>query len=185
MAHILQFVLHLCVVIFLLGNLAGVGLELALGDAVAALRNIRFIVWATVWGFLLCPAFAYLLTKTIPLDRPLAIGLLLLGMAPGAPFMPIMVKKARGDLSYTAAFMLLTAAGTVVFMPLGLPLMVEGMAVNAWVIATPLLSFVLAPLVVGAAIRKTAAPLARCMSPIIKKITDAATVVMLAAMVPI
>lgn len=71
----------------------------------------------------MCPAPAYALTKVIPLEPPYAIGMILLGMAPCAPFLPMMVDKARGDLAYAAAFMLLASVVTVVYMPLAVPVM--------------------------------------------------------------
>ena len=41
------------------------------------------------------------------------VGLLLLGMAPCAPFVPALAEKAKGGLGYIAAFMLLASVGTV------------------------------------------------------------------------
>jgi BASS family bile acid:Na+ symporter len=92
------------------------------------------------------------------------------------------VKKARGDLRYIAIMMLLTAVGTVGFMPLAVPVMIKGMTANTWAIAKPLLLFVLAPLIVGLAIRQWAEPLASRMYPMVKKTTDSATAVMLVTM---
>ncbi|MCK7490681.1 MAG: hypothetical protein MZW92_02035 [Comamonadaceae bacterium] len=54
----------------------------------------------------------------IPLEAPYAMGLILIGLAPCAPFLPMMVDRARGDMGYTASFMLLAAVGMVVTMPL-------------------------------------------------------------------
>ena len=38
-----------------------------------------------------------------------------------APFLPAVAQRARGNLADVAAFMLLTAVGTVVYMPLAVP----------------------------------------------------------------
>jgi BASS family bile acid:Na+ symporter len=45
--------------------------------------------------------------------------------------------------------MRLTAVGTVAFMPFAVPLLVEGLTVDAWTIAKPLLIVVRLPLAVG------------------------------------
>lgn len=162
--------------------MAGIGAELAVGEALAALRNVRFIVMTVVWGWVLCPSFAYLLAKIIPMEQPYAIGLILLGMTPCAPFMPMMVKKARGDLAYTGAIVLLAAIGTVAFMPFAVPRMVAGLTADAWLVGKPLLFFVLVPLFVGIAVKNFAEPVASRLHPPVKKTTDIITIVMLVAM---
>ena len=70
-------------------------------------------------------------------------------MAPCAPFLPMIAGKARGDPGYTAAIVLLTAAGTVAFMPLAVPLLVKGLDVSAWSIASPMLAVIFLPLAAG------------------------------------
>jgi BASS family bile acid:Na+ symporter len=55
--------------------------------------------------WLLDPAFPWLLTRLLPIHPAYADGLLLIGLAPAAPFLPMMVRRAGGDLGYTAAFM--------------------------------------------------------------------------------
>jgi BASS family bile acid:Na+ symporter len=126
----------------------------------------------------LCPALAYVITRVIPLESHYGIGLILMGMTPCAPFLPAIVNKANGDLGYTAAIMLLTAAGTVAFMPFAVPLMVKGLTVSAWTIAKPLLLVVLLPLAVGMAILHASPALASRIQPFVKKTTGLATIVM-------
>jgi bile acid:Na+ symporter, BASS family len=181
-AEILEVVLKISILNFMVGNMAGMGAQLATAEALAALRNVRFIVMTVVWGWVLCPSFAYLLVKIIPMEQPYTVGLILLGMTPCAPFMPMMVRKARGDLGYTGAIMLLAAIGTVAFMPFAVPWMVSGLTADAWVIGRPLLFFVLMPLLVGMAVKRCAEPVASRLYPLVKKTTDIATMVMLAVM---
>ena len=168
--------------VFMVGNMAGMGAELAMGEGLAALRNVRFMVIAVVWGWVLCPSFAYLLAKIIPMEQPYAIGLILIGMTPCAPFMPMMVKKAGGDLGYTGALMLLAAIGTVAFMLFAVPCMVAGLTADAWLVGKPLLFFVLVPLLVGMAVKNFAEPVASRLYPLVKKTTDIITIVMLVTM---
>lgn len=182
MAEILEVVLKISILFFMVGNMAGMGAQLAMAEALAALRNVRFIVMTIVWGWVLCPSFAYLLAKIIPMEQPYAIGLILLGMTPCAPFVPMMVKKARGDLGYTGALMLLAAIGTVAFMPFAVPRMVAGLTADAWVVGKPLLFFVLLPLLVGMAVKRFAEPVVSRLYPLVKKTTDIITIVMLLAM---
>jgi len=76
--------------------------------------------------------------------------------------------------------MLLASVGMVLYMPVAVPLMVEGLTVTAWTIAKPLLVLVLLPLVIGMAILQASTTAASRLRPFVKKTTDVATIVMLA-----
>ena len=181
MAEIVRVILNISILFFMVGSLAGMGLELSVGEALVALRNVRFIVMTVVWGWVLCPSFAYLLARIIPMEQPYGIGLILLGMTPCAPFTPMMVRKARGDLGYAGALMLLAAIGTVAFMPFAVPWMVAGLKADAWVVGKPLLFFVLVPLLVGMAVRGLVAGTASRLYPLVKRATNISTLVMIVA----
>jgi bile acid:Na+ symporter, BASS family len=169
MTDILMPLFKISLAIFMAGSLLEMGLKLDLRDALQGLRNFRFAANLFVWSFVLCPALAWGITRVIPLDPAYAIGLVLLGMAPCAPFVPMLVEKAKGDLGYTAAFMLLASVGTVVFMPFTVPLLAKGLTANPWAIAKPLLLVVLLPMAVGVIVRRQADPLASRMLPFVKK----------------
>ncbi len=175
----LNLLLQITLVIFMVGNLLDMGLRLKLREALDSLRNVRFAVLSLLWGFVLCPALGWLLTKIIPLEQPYAIGMILLGMAPCAPFLPAMVDKARGNLAYAAAFMLLASVVTVVYMPLAVPVIVKGFTADAWTIAKPLVIFLMVPLAIGMAIQRASAPAAARLQPIVKRATGLDTLLML------
>ena len=166
----IQTSFNIAVVLFTVGNLAAMGLELDVREATRALLNTRFVALIVVWSWVVGPAFAYLITKASSLAEPYAIGLLLASPAPCAPFFPIVVRKSRGDVASAAALLLLTAVGTAVMMPLILPLMITGLIVSAWAIAKPFLTLVLTPLVIGIAIRIFAASVADKLLPVVKRI---------------
>src|SRR5688572_26130381 len=122
--------LKVSVVIFMAGNLLDMGLGLNPRDAFRGLKSARFVVFTLLWGFVLGPAVAWAITRILPLEDSWAMGLLLMGLTPCAPFLPAMVRRAKGDLGLTAAFMILTAVGTVVLMPFAVPLLVKGLTVT-------------------------------------------------------
>lgn len=182
---ILNLVLKVSLVIFMVGNLFDMGLRLQLQEALTGLRDPRFVVSSLLWGFILLPALAYLIAAVVPLAPPYAMGLVLLGMTPCAPFLPPMVDRARGDLGYAAAFMLLASVVTVAYMPFAVPLLVKGLSADAWTIAKPLVLFLLAPLAIGMAIQHYRAPLASVLHPWVKAATGIDTILMLALCVVI
>jgi BASS family bile acid:Na+ symporter len=169
MNDIWMILFKISLALFMVGSFLEMGLKLSLPSALTGLRNVRFGAYALVWSFVFCPALAYAITLVMPLQPPYALGLILVGLAPCAPFVPLMVEKAKGDLGYTAAFMILAAAGTVVCEPFTVPLLAKGLSASAWTIAKPLLLLVLTPMIVGVIIRSKADGLASKMLPFAKK----------------
>ena len=108
---------------------------------------------------------AYLITWVLPLAEPYVIVVLLCSLAPCAPFLPPMVEKARGDVSFAGAFVPLVAVGTVVFMPLIAPLLIKGVTISTVALAEPLFLTLLVPLIIGAAIRHYAGTAATKIFP--------------------
>lgn len=178
----LQTLRNVTIVIFMVGNLLEVGLRLNVAEALAALRNARFVLLTFLWCFVLGPALAVLLTMIIPLGEPYALGLVFLGMAPCSPAIPMMVKKAGGSAAYMSAFMLVAFAGTVVLMPFMVPLLAKGFTADPWTIAKPLVLFITIPLVIGAAIRGAAGAFAEKAAPIVKKVTGLNTLILVAVL---
>jgi bile acid:Na+ symporter, BASS family len=185
MTELLPILLKITVIIFMVGNLLELGLRIDLKKAMAGLRDVRFVTLSVLWAFVLCPALAYGLGVVLPLTEPYAMGLLLLGLAPCAPLLPGMVDKARGDVNYAASFMLLASAGTVVYMPIAVPLLVKGVSVSAWTVAKPMLFLVLIPLLVGLAFQVRRSSTASLIQPYVKKITSVDTLLMLLLVVVI
>lgn len=183
MTEILNILLKITMVIFMIGNLLDLGLRLNLKEALRGLRDVRFVTLSVLWAFVLCPALAYALTLVIPLTPPYAMGLILLGLAPCAPLLPMMTEKARGDLNYAATFILLASAGTVIYMPIMVPLLVKGLTVSAWAVAKPMLILVMIPLVIGIVIQLRWAATASLIQPFVKKATGIDTLVMLIVVV--
>jgi len=180
---LLEAALSLCVVVFVVSSLAEAGLGVAPRAVLAPLRHGRFVVLTLIVGWLVCPAVAYLLVQALPLAAPYATGLTLLALAPGAPFAPSLARLVRADSAYMAAFMLLTAAVTVVLMPVGVPLLIPGSAAAPGVIARPLLLLVLLPLLAGVTIRGLRPGIADRTRPLLAGVTRALTLGLLVLLV--
>jgi BASS family bile acid:Na+ symporter len=88
MVEILRLVEKLSVFTFLVCSMLAMGLSLTLQAIFAPLRNFRLVLLTLALNFILAPGYAWLLTIVIPLQRGHAIGILLLGAAAGAPFLP-------------------------------------------------------------------------------------------------
>lgn len=153
MVEQLEVVAKLAVLVFVISCMAAAGLKLGIRDIVAPFRRTRLVAAAVVANFFVVPAIAYALTEVVALDQPYRIGLLLLGCAAGAPFLPKLAELAKGDQAYSVGLMLLLMVGSVAFMPVALPLLVPGLSPAIWPLLSPLLFTMLLPLVAGMAVR--------------------------------
>jgi len=149
MADLLHGVQKLSTFGFIVSSMLGMGLGLRLSAILAPLRDLHFVLRALVLNFVLAPSLAWLLTVVIPLQTGYAVGLLLIAGAAGAPFLPTLVKTARGDVGLSVALMALLTVGTLFFMPFALPLMIPGLRADPWSIARPLILFIVLPLLIG------------------------------------
>lgn len=148
-----QLALTSSLIIFMVGSLSAMGLQLRIADALVPLRNLRFVLTTLLASFAMGPALGYLVVLVVPMERPYAVGLLLLSMAPAAPFLPLVARKANGNLAATAGLMLLASVGTILVMPFGVPLVAPGLSASLWSVARPLILLVLLPLALGIAIK--------------------------------
>jgi len=174
----LDTLLKITLVIFMFGNMLDLGLRLDLRKALEGLRDVRFVILILVWGYIVCPGLGYLMAVTLPLSPGYAMALILVAIAPGNPFLAISVSKARGDVNYAATFMLLASAVTVVYMPFMVPVLVKGLNATPWMIAKPMLVFILLPMVVGVIFRLRWESGAAKVQPFVKKITGLDTLLM-------
>ena len=184
MSEILQFleiIFKPVVIVFTVSNLFAMGLQVKMPEVIIALKNKKSIVLIFVWGWVLGPALGYLITRVIPLAKPYEVVVLLSSLAPCAPFLPLMMVKARGDVGFTGAFIPLVVVGAVVFIPLIGPLLIEGLTVKAGTLAKPLLLTLLLPLIIGAAARNYVGTVATKIFPAVDVIAKFFTLGMIAA----
>lgn len=136
---------------FVVSSMLAMGAGLTVSQISEPLRNARLVVLALLANFVLMPLSALALVKVLWLDEPFGLGLLLLGCAAGAPFLPKRAELAKGNLAFAVGAMVLLMVVTVGFLPVVLPLLLPGVTVDPWEIARSLLLLMLLPLATGLA----------------------------------
>jgi BASS family bile acid:Na+ symporter len=141
------------VVVFVISSTLAVGLGLTVGQILAPLRNGRLVALSLAANFVLAPVVAMALAAVFGLEQPLAVGLLLVGVAAGAPFLLKLADLASGNMPFAVGLMVVLMVTTVGFMPIVLPLALAGVSVNPASIARSLIFLMLLPLAGGLALR--------------------------------
>ena len=151
--ELLNTLYNLMSLVFVLGTMISMGLSLTVKQVTDPLRNTRFVIMALLANFILIPAAAYVLTLVIPLNEALVTGLILVSLAAGAPALPKLAQIAGVDTAAATGLMVLLIVATIIIMPIILPLLVSGVAVGFWDIASGLIVLMLIPLAVSLFVR--------------------------------
>jgi BASS family bile acid:Na+ symporter len=138
---------------FVVSSMLAMGTGLLVAQIVEPLRNARLVMLALAANFILMPIGAYALATVLRLDESFGIGLLVLGCAAGAPFLPKLAELAKGDLPFAVGTMVLLMVVTVAYLPIVLPLLLPGVTVNPKQIAQSLVFMMLLPLGIGLLLR--------------------------------
>ena len=146
-----QDIFGIVAILYCVANLGSMGLELNLPETIKALRSPRLVTLTLVWSWIIGPLLAILIIKILPLSEAHGAGLLLFSLAPTAPMLPILIRKAKADMDISAAMMPLAVVGTVILMPLLAPVLIPGVSVSSFALAKQLILTVLLPLVAGVA----------------------------------
>jgi len=138
MSEILAVIMNLSVLVFVIAGMLAMGLSLTIQQIIEPLRNARLVVLALVANFVLVPILAYLIQRVIPMDSGAAVGLIIISTAAGAPFLPKLSQAAKGNMAFSVGLMTLLMVVTIIYIPLVLPLLLQGVEINPLDIAQSL-----------------------------------------------
>ena len=163
---------------FVVSSMLAMGTGLTVAKITEPLRNARLLVFALLANFVLMPLGAFALGKVLWLEEPFGIGLLVLGCAAGAPFLPKLAELAKGNLAFAVGAMVLLMVVTVGYLPVVLPLLLEGVSVDPWKIARSLILLMLLPLAVGLALKAYYEAMAARVKPALDWISNVSLILL-------
>jgi bile acid:Na+ symporter, BASS family len=134
---------------FVVSSMLAVGSGLLLTQIVDPLRNGRLVILSLVANFILMPLGAFALATVLGLEEPFGIGLLVLGCAGGAPFLPKLAELGKGNVPFAVGMMVLLMVVTVLYLPIVLPFLLPGVKIYPMQIARSLVLLMLLPLGIG------------------------------------
>jgi bile acid:Na+ symporter, BASS family len=180
---VLEKFVPIATLLFVVSSMVAMGLALTVSRVTAPLRDVRLVSLSLLANFVLMPAAAVLLARLLSLDEPHGVGLLLLGVAAGAPFLPKLTEIARGNLAFAVALMVLLMVVTVAFVPLVLPLLLPGVSVDPAKIAISLVVTMLLPLGLALAVNAKAPAAAARVKPLFDRLSSLGLVLVVVLMV--
>jgi BASS family bile acid:Na+ symporter len=177
--ELMQKATTVATLIFVLSSMLAMGLGLTVSEIITPLRNTRLVVLALLANFVLMPLAAVGLAALLQLDEPLGVGLLLLGTAAGAPFLPKLAQIAKGNLAFGVGLMVLLMVVTVGYLPLVLPVLLPGVSVNPAKIASSLFLLMLLPLAGALFVRARFVVAAARAKPVLDKVSNLSLILLM------
>ena len=153
MVILMQTLTHLLVLAFVVSTMLGVGLMLTVRDISVSLHDRRWLVRALLANFVVLPAIALGVSRLLELDPVLTASLLVFATAPGGPVLVKLATLIKGDPALAVGLVVILLLVGVTTQPLVLPILLEGVTVSAGAIVRTLIFTVLAPLLIGLALR--------------------------------
>lgn len=169
------------VVIFVVSSMLNVGLTQKPSRIISHLRRSQFLIAMLVVNLIVVPAVMIFVLRLVPVAPHYETGLILFGVAAGAPFLIHLTKTSQRDLALGATVLMVLMVGSVITMPLLLPLLIEGITVSAWQIVSPMLVQIILPMVVGMLLLQFFEPFTAVIQPFIAKLSNIALYALIAA----
>lgn len=138
---------------FLVLAMFSLGLDLTPRQIVEPLRNRRLLGYSLLANIVLVPLVALVVTRLVPMDEALAIGIVVYALAAGTEGGPKFVQLARANVGFAMGLLAIMLAITIVLMPAVLSMIVPGAHVDRVGLLVKLLLAVALPVGLGLAIK--------------------------------
>lgn len=147
MDKIIEIAFAISMLGFVVGSMVTLGLGLTVAQIIAPYKKLKILVLALLANFVCVPLFAFYLVQLFPMPEGVRIGIILLSLGGGAPFIPLIVAVAKGDVGGSVGLMTLLLIVTLLLMPFAVPFLLPGTSLNSLDIAKSLGLIMLLPLV--------------------------------------
>lgn len=148
---ILVGLIHVSVPVFAIASMLSMGLRTPLRSFGAQLRDRRTVLAVLGANFVVVPAVGtlvlWLLSGILPAQT--GEGFVIALCAAGAPFVLQLGAMARIPYGETAGPMTVLLLGSIVFMPIVVPFLLQDVEVDGWAVARLLLGTMLSPMIAG------------------------------------
>ncbi|MFN6165503.1 MAG: bile acid:sodium symporter family protein, partial [Pseudanabaena sp.] len=175
------FLNRLSFLLFILAMLLATGLSLTVPQIIEPLRNWRLVIRSLIANLVIVPILVLGLLHFVPVSEPIKIGFTILAVAAGPPVLPKLAQMVNGNLAFAAGLMMVLMLASAIFMPIVLPLVLDGVQISPWQVAKPLFVSLLPPLAIGLLIRSRFEAIATSIVPFLRRVTNFALILGLAS----
>ena len=172
---------QLALPVFIFLTMANVGMTQDPARIVRYWRNWPFYLKMLLANFLAAPLIMWTMLHFWPLPIEFKAGLAVFSLVAGAPFLIKLTATSEHDLALGAATMMLLVLGTIVVVPLLLPVLLPQLSVDSGTLIWTLFSQLLLPMVAGALLAHFAPNPNERLQPSVARVGNIALYVVLVA----
>ena len=183
MKEVLEVVVGVLMFAFVAGSMITSGLGLTIRQIIEPFKNKKMVMLSLIANFVLVPLFAFGIVWILPVSEGVRIGIILLSVSGGAPFIPKIVETAKGRVGGAVGLMLLLLIVTIILMPLVVPLIFHGASISSWNIAKTLIYSMLIPLFTALFVKARFSDIAIRIQPFFAKLTNITVLLLFLAIV--
>lgn len=157
---------------FVISSMFGLGLGLTLSELLTPLIYLRLVGAAIAINFVLIPGLSWLLITRLPLDPSSEIGLVIISAVLGSPLGIKAAQIALAAVTSAGSLVVMQILGSVLFLPIALPLFIPSIELNTWAVANSLFFQVLLPVTLGLLVNFRLSVAARMAPPTMAQISN-------------
>jgi BASS family bile acid:Na+ symporter len=181
MFEFFRSVVAVSVPVFVISTMLNVGLTQKPSAVIGYLRDWPFVLRMLAANFIAVPLVMILILRITTFSPVVQAGLLVFSLGAGAPFLIKLTQMAKHQVALGAAVMMLLMVATIAYMPLVLPRLLEGGAVDAGAIAGTLLRQMLLPIVAGMLMAEFLHAFVHAIQPWVAKLSNIVLYIVIAA----
>lgn len=170
MHEIAQNIFNITLFTYIAAILFAQGLVVTMAHLIEEFEKVKLIIFTIIANFIVVPLYAYALVSVFDASKGVSIGIILLSLCAGAPFIPKIVDTAKSNTDGAVGLMLLLTVVSIFFMPIAVHMIYSNASISAFEIAKSLIYTMLIPLVFGMIIRAYSPLLAKKIKPWINKL---------------
>ncbi len=179
MKEFYEIVFNISMIVFVVGSMITMGLGISVSQIIEPFKNIKIVILAVIANFIVVPLFTFALLWIFNVPEGVKIGLLLLSVSGGAPFIPKIIETAKGKVPSAIGLMLLLLIITIFLMPFAIPIFFPGSSVSVWGIGKSLILTMVLPLVLALFFRAHFSNIAKLIQPYTAKLTNLSVLVLI------
>lgn len=140
--------------VFVFLTMFNLGLTQKLSDIVEYLKDRGFGLRMLIANFILAPLLMWVMLRIFHIEPFLSVGFIIFSMCAGSPFLIKLTQLSKHDLALGASTMISLVLGTIIIVPLLLPLVIQQIDINGLLIAWTLVKQLIFPIVLGLILAK-------------------------------
>ena len=181
MQELAQSVVGWLTPVFVVSAMLNVGLTQKPANILSHLRHWQYLLRMALANFVIVPALMIFLIGIFGVDGPYASGLIIFSAAAGAPLLIKLTARSRNDVAAGATVQTVLMVGTVIVLPILLPLLITGVEIDVQAMIASLLLQTIAPMAVGMVLHAAAESFTAVVQPWVARLSNVTLYAMLAA----